>query len=95
MITVKSFNYEEKKNKAGKVIRPGFHESFYIYNGKTIAWYKGDEDTFYLSTRMLNKDFSKSYFERMKDSEYSEGFNELIDLLKIDENTKLSEFLNL
>ena len=50
MITVKSFNYEEKKNKAGKVIRPGFHESFYIYNGKTIALYTGNDNTIYLST---------------------------------------------
>lgn len=94
MIEVKRFDYKERKFKNGKIV-PDFYECFYYQNGNKIAWYDSRESVIYLNSKMLTKDFTKPYFDRMKESKYCESFNELIEFLGIDENTKLSEFLDM
>lgn len=94
MIKTKRFDYEERYNKMGKLIHPKFYECFYYWNGREIAFYDSRKGILYLNTKLLNKDFKLSYFERMNDTKFKEGFDELIDLLGINKDTKLSEFLN-
>lgn len=64
----------------------------YFWNGKKIAKYDSKDGIIYLNSSLLGGDFQKTCFERMKESVYSEAFSELIKLLSINEETKLSEF---
>ena len=93
MITTKRFDYKEKKYR-NKVV-PAFYEIYYFWNGKNIAWFSSKYNTLYLNTRMLGNDFEKSYFERMNESKYKEAFEELIEFIHINEETKSSEFMNM
>lgn len=94
MITVKRFDYDERKFKSGKII-PAFYECYYYWNGKKIAEYNSRENVVYLNTRMIGNDFKKSYFERMNESKYKEAFEEFVDFLSLDRAAKLSEFMDM
>lgn len=93
MITTKRFNHKELKFRNEVV--PAFYEIYYFWNGKKIAWFSSKDNTLYLNTMMLGNDFKKSYSERMKESKYKEGFEELVDSLSLDRAAKLSEFMDM
>lgn len=93
MITTKRFDNKELKFR-NKVV-PAFYEIYYFWNGKKIALFNSKDNTLYLNTRMLGNDFKKSYSERMKESKYKEGFEELVDSLFLDRAAKLSEFMDM
>ena len=93
MITTTRFDNNEKKFR-NKVV-PASYEIYYFWNGKQIALFNSEDDTLYLNAWMLGNDFKKSYFERMNESKYKEAFEELIEFIPIEEETKLSEFMDM
>lgn len=100
MITVQRTDYKERtitNRRTGKVIKtiPAHYECRYLCDGKEIAWYDSKDNVVYLRTDYLAKPFSAPYEERMKNSKYVAMWNELIEFLNINKDTRLSEYTNL
>ena len=76
-------------------IIPAWYECRYFWDGQEIAWYNSRDDVLYLKTKYLMPDFKKSMIERMKGSSTPEMWQDLVTFLKIDKNTKMSEYTSI
>lgn len=94
MITNKKFEYKERDMGNGKII-PAHFECYYYWNNKVIACYESLENVVYLNSRMLDKNVNDFYSKRIQNSKYSEAFDELIEQLQINDQTKFSEFFDM
>lgn len=95
MITVKRRDHKARPftTRAGtpRTI-PAHYECYYYWNGMEIAHYTSQDDTIYLRTDYLARPLSLPYTERMAKSKYPEMWAELTAFLKINEDTRLSEY---
>ena len=97
-ITVKRRDYPERVRtlRSGRTrVIPAHYECTYYWKGKEIAYYVSREDVVYLKTDYLGRGKGLSYFERMKTSEDPEMWADLVQFLKINSDTKLSEYFNI
>ena len=97
-ITVKRHDYPERirhlRNGSTKVI-PAYYECIYYWNDKEIAYYVSREDVVYLKTDYLGRGKDLRYFGRMKASNDPGMWADLVQFLKINSDTKLSEYFNI
>ena len=96
-IEVKRHDYPQRTRKhrnGSMTIIPAFFEAYYFWNGIEVAHYNSLDDVLYLNTDYLSMGRGLSYQERMKQAPNPDMWEDLIACLNIDENTKLSGYIN-
>lgn len=83
-----------KKYKSGRIETiPAYYVCRYYYGGKEIARYDSQENLLRLRTELIKNDFSLSCFERAIQGDYSNAYRQLFDLLNIDKESAMSEYM--
>jgi hypothetical protein len=97
MIEIKRYEHKERviqyKNGLVKTI-PAYYECYYYYNGIEVAWYKSKDDVLCLKTKYIERDRTKSDYERALNGSYKEVYSYLFSMLGIDETSRLSEYMS-
>ena len=84
----------------GKTIRrPASYTCRYYYNApngerREIAMYRSVEDIVRVRTEYIYNDFSMSHYERALRGQFSDAYRYLFDMLNIDKDTRMSEYMN-
>lgn len=75
--------------------KPAHYFCDYVYRGREIAYYCSTDDVLYLNSECIDKNYKDKTFNRALNGSYSSAYKYLFELLKVDENTTISEFLNI
>ena len=89
----KRYDYAEKIIKRGKstIVIPKHYNIYYYVGKKEIANYNSKEDTLYLRSDFLERDFKKDYKERIKGSMFETEYAGLLEKYNnISESTNVS-----
>lgn len=95
MIDVKRYNHEEKVNKRTGQITPAYYECFYYYKGYELAWYNSREDILRVNTKYISHDKTTEYKRALNSAMYSDAYKYLFDMLNVDKDTNMSEYMNM
>lgn len=95
MIEVKRHDYKEVRNKRTGQITPAYYECYYYYKRHELAWYNSKEDILRLNTKYISYDKTTVYERALKSNMYGDAYRYLFDMLNVDKDTNMSEYMNM